>query len=95
MEKPGVKDNLNFLLAAVLALSGCSNQKEPPVDYTKLEYRDSSGMSSMIGYSNLEQIEESSDLIVIGTFTGDSKSEFELGYDKKMGVNIMSDLTSY
>lgn len=52
-------------------------------------------MATLIEYRDLDQIENISDLIVTGTFTGDSRSEFELGYDKVMGMNFLSDITSY
>ena len=87
-----------ILLGAVLALSGiagCSSQKETGVDYSKLEVKKDAGMGLLRGYNDLAELEKLSELIVIGTFVDDSRSEIELGYDKIMGTNIMSDMTSY
>lgn len=90
-----MKKFLSFLaMAAVVLLSGCA-KREPPVDYSGLEFVDRSEMAFIMGYDNLAELEEESDLIVVGTFKGNARQELDMRFDADFNKEVFYNVTSY
>ncbi len=85
------------LLASALTLSlltACNTANEAQtVDYSKLEFVQLE--QDRIVYSSLSEVEESSDMIIIGEIIDDPISEPETKYSEYFGKEIFDGITSF
>lgn len=91
-----MKKVVSIILVAVISLmfSACSTASTDNNDFSGVELVEW-GEVNRLKYFDLETIEKSSDVIVIGTFTDDARQEEKYLYDDHFYKDILIDVKSF